>query len=51
VKIMRVVEVRDRFAADGFDPVGSTPEEFGQFIRDEIPKWAKLVKSANIRAE
>jgi tripartite-type tricarboxylate transporter receptor subunit TctC len=51
VKIMRVAEVRDRFAADGFDPVGSTPEEFSQFIRDEIPKWAKLVKSANIRAE
>ena len=51
VKIMRVPEVRDRFAADAFDPVGSTPEEFAQFIREEIPKWAKIVKAAGIKAE
>lgn len=51
LKIMRVPEVRDRFAADAFDPVGSTPEEFSQFIRDEISKWAKLIETAKIKAE
>jgi tripartite-type tricarboxylate transporter receptor subunit TctC len=51
VKIMRVPTVRDKFASDGFDPVGGSPEEFAKFIREEIPKWAKVVKAAGIRPE
>jgi tripartite-type tricarboxylate transporter receptor subunit TctC len=51
VKIMRVQEVRDRLASDGFDPVGSTPVEFSEFLRDEIPKWAKVVKAAGIKPQ
>jgi tripartite-type tricarboxylate transporter receptor subunit TctC len=35
----------------GADAVGSTPEEFGSFMRSETAKWARLVKDANIRAE
>ncbi|MCC6531900.1 MAG: tripartite tricarboxylate transporter substrate binding protein [Burkholderiales bacterium] len=33
------------------DPVGSTPEELGDFIRSEIAKWAKVVKAANVRLD
>jgi tripartite-type tricarboxylate transporter receptor subunit TctC len=51
VKIMRVQSVRDRFASDGFDPVGSSPEEFSAFVKEEIPKWAKVVKAAGIKPQ
>lgn len=33
------------------DPVGSTPEALGSYIRSEMAKWAKVVKSANIRID
>ncbi len=51
VTILRVPEVRERFAREGAEPVGSTPAEFGAFIRSEMTKYAKLVKAAGIRAD
>jgi tripartite-type tricarboxylate transporter receptor subunit TctC len=44
-------EVRQRLAALGLEPVGGTPQEFGAFLQNEIVKWAKVVKDANIKAE
>jgi tripartite-type tricarboxylate transporter receptor subunit TctC len=35
----------------GTEAIGSTPEEFGSFMRAEAAKWARLVKEANIRAD
>jgi tripartite-type tricarboxylate transporter receptor subunit TctC len=51
VRIMALPDVRAKFEADGFDPVGSTPEEFGSFVRAEIAKWAKTIRAANIKAQ
>ena len=51
VRIMALVEVRTKFEADGFEPVGSTPEEFGRFVQTEIAKWAKTIRAANIKAQ
>ena len=51
VKVTRLPEVRAQFAAQGADPVGGTPAEFGQYIRTEVAKWAKVAKAANLRAE
>jgi tripartite-type tricarboxylate transporter receptor subunit TctC len=31
--------------------VGSTPDEFGAYVRSEIAKWKKLVKAANIQMQ
>ena len=31
--------------------MGGTPEQFGMFIRDEIEKYAKVVKAGNLKAE
>jgi tripartite-type tricarboxylate transporter receptor subunit TctC len=31
--------------------VGNTPDEFAAQIKHELPKWAKLVRDANIKAE
>jgi tripartite-type tricarboxylate transporter receptor subunit TctC len=51
VKIMRVPDVRERFAADGFEPAGQPPAEFAKFLREEIAKWARVVKMAGIPPE
>ena len=51
VKVVREPSIRDRFLADGADPVGSTPDEFGRFVASEIGKWTKVVKAAGIKAE
>jgi tripartite-type tricarboxylate transporter receptor subunit TctC len=44
-------EIKERFAADGGDAGGNTPEEFGRFIKLETEKWARVVKSAGIKPE
>ncbi len=51
VRTVQAADVRDRFAGDGADPVGSTPEEFAAFLRAETTKWAKVVKDAGIKPE
>jgi tripartite-type tricarboxylate transporter receptor subunit TctC len=50
-KVLQQPEVRDRLLAMGADVVGSTPEQFGAFMRAETTKWARVIKEANIRAE
>ena len=44
-------EVKAKLVTAGFEPVGSTPQELGQFVRNEYDKWAKFVKEAKIRFE
>ena len=51
VKIMQVPEVRQRFSGDGFEPVGSTPDQFSKFVRTEIVKWEKIIKTAGLKGD
>lgn len=51
VKAIADPELRDRLAMVGYDPVGSTAEEFAERIRAEIATWAKVIKAANIRPQ
>jgi len=51
VKILAVPEFRERLAAQGFEPVGSSPEEFSSYIKSEIAKWGKVIRDAGIRPE
>ena len=44
-------EISQRLIDLGYEPLGSTPEEYGALIRSEIARWAKVVKAANIRLE
>ena len=44
-------DVRERFAALGFQPVVNTPEDYAAYIRAEIPKWGKIIKTASIRID
>ncbi len=44
-------DVRKKFEGDGFEPVGSTPEEFARFLPTEIAKWAKTIEMAGIKGQ
>jgi len=48
-KLVATPEVRERFDAQGFDPVASTPEEFAARITFEMEKWGKIIKDAGIK--
>jgi tripartite-type tricarboxylate transporter receptor subunit TctC len=50
-KSMAQPDVKERLVALGFNPVGSTPEEFAKQIKIELEKWAKVIRAANIKAE
>jgi tripartite-type tricarboxylate transporter receptor subunit TctC len=49
VKALADPDVKKRFADLGVEAVSSTPEQFAAFIRDEMAKYAKLIKEANIK--
>ncbi len=51
VKAMNIPEIHEKLVAQGTDPVGSTPEEFGAFMKAETAKWARVIKAANIKAD
>lgn len=51
IDILRQSDVATRLAADGTEPVGSTPEQFGQHIRSEVVKWGTLTKQMNIKMD
>jgi tripartite-type tricarboxylate transporter receptor subunit TctC len=51
VKALRTPALIERFAVEGVDPVGDTPEHFAAYIREEIVKWGKVVKDTGMRAE
>ena len=50
-KAVALPEVRDKLVALGFDLTPTTPEEFGEMIRREMAKVAKVVKDAHIRVD
>jgi tripartite-type tricarboxylate transporter receptor subunit TctC len=48
---VRKPELKERFVALGIDPAGTTPEEFTRFLRNEVEKWGKVIKAANVKIE
>lgn len=50
-RVLRMPDVVERLSGQGAEPVGGTPEQFGAFIRTEIDKWTRLVKTANMKAD
>ena len=50
-KIMRLPDVQKRLESEGARFIPTTPAQFASFQRDELAKWAKIIKDANIKAE
>src|SRR5262249_32685874 len=50
-RVMASPDVRQRMLAIGFEPVVTTPEEFAERIRTDIPRLGRIVRDAHIRPE
>lgn len=51
IKAIRDPEVRAKLVAQGVDPSGMTPAELGAFQKGEIDKWARVIRTANIKPD
>ena len=51
VRILALPDVVERLTAAGVEIRTSTSEEWGNFVRSEIAKWAKVVKAAGVKVE
>ncbi|HTE14721.1 MAG TPA: tripartite tricarboxylate transporter substrate-binding protein, partial [Burkholderiales bacterium] len=52
IKALRMPDVIERLATQGGNElIGSTPVQYAQLIKDEIAKYAKIIKAAGIRIE
>ena len=50
-KILSSPEFFDKFSSEAFIPMPTTPQQFGTYMKDDIARWAKLVKDRNIEIE
>jgi tripartite-type tricarboxylate transporter receptor subunit TctC len=48
LKVLQRADIKMRFAAEGIEALGSTPEEFGAYIKTEIDNWGRVIKAAGI---
>jgi tripartite-type tricarboxylate transporter receptor subunit TctC len=48
IRVLAMPQIHERLAALGFEPIGSSPEEFADRIRAEIEKWAKVIRAAGL---
>ena len=49
--IMKLPDVREQFAANGAEPVGSSASELARFLAQDYKRWGVVIKDANIKAE
>lgn len=51
VRVLALPDVRSQLLPHGIEPVSSSSESFGAFIRQDMEKWARVVKASGVRAE
>jgi tripartite-type tricarboxylate transporter receptor subunit TctC len=51
VKALKSDEMKEKLAADGAEPLGSTPGEFAALIRTELEKWTRVARAAGIEPQ
>jgi tripartite-type tricarboxylate transporter receptor subunit TctC len=49
--ILAEPDVKQRLSTLGFEAIGSTPDYFAKFIADEMEKYGKIIRDANIKAQ
>ena len=50
-KALAAPALRAAMEAEGVEVIGSTPQQFADFVRDEIGVWAQVIRTSNIRAD
>ena len=51
VKALAAGDIKEKLHALGLDPVGSTPEQFTTLLKDEVSRWAKVVKASGAKPD
>ena len=51
LRVLAAPDFRNRLTLEAVAPIGSTPEEFGGFIRSEIVRWAQVVKDSGAKVD
>jgi tripartite-type tricarboxylate transporter receptor subunit TctC len=50
-KALQAPDVRERLMQQGFTIVGSTPEQFGAHLRDDVNNWKRIADIAGVKPE
>ena len=50
-RVMQQPDIREKFLAQGAEPLSGTPQEANAFMRAEVAKWGKVVKASGARAD
>jgi tripartite-type tricarboxylate transporter receptor subunit TctC len=51
VRIIRLPDTIKLFTELGIEPLGTSPEEYGKYLREEIMRWSDVMRAHNIRGE
>ena len=51
VSAIKTPEIRDFITREGAEPVGSSPQEFGAYLKSEIERYTKVARAANLKVE
>ena len=51
MKALKSPDVRERLALQGAEPLGSTPSEYGAYVKKELARWAGVVKATGVTLE
>jgi tripartite-type tricarboxylate transporter receptor subunit TctC len=51
IATLKLPEMREKLMIEAVDPMPMSPEQFGQFIKDENRRWTALAKARNIQLE
>ena len=49
MKALAAPDVRDKLQAQGAEILGSTPEQYGAYIRAEVERWGLVIKSSGVQ--
>jgi tripartite-type tricarboxylate transporter receptor subunit TctC len=50
-KVINAADVKENWGKQGAAPMGMKPDEFGAFLKEDVAKWAKVVKAAGAKAD
>ena len=50
-EVVKGDEMKKNLVAEGLEPAGGTPERFGEILKNEMVRWAKVVQQAGIKVD
>jgi tripartite-type tricarboxylate transporter receptor subunit TctC len=50
-RVLKLPDLHDKMVGLGLDAAGGSAEQFGVFVREDIARWAKVIRDANVRVE